>query len=77
MVAVVTRDLLRDRRLHPPLRPPLGILPEPRRARVKGVFGAHHGEVGALPVVSTDFAFAILVIRGRHKWAPTKRNIGR
>ena len=38
-------DLLRDRRLQPPLRPPLGLLPAPRRARVKGISGAHHGEV--------------------------------
>jgi len=28
------------------LRPPLGLLPEPRRARVTGVSSAHHEEVG-------------------------------
>ena len=30
----------------PPLHPPLGLLPLPRRARVKGVSGTHHEEVG-------------------------------
>ena len=49
-------DLLPDRLPQPPLRPPLGLLPQPRRARVKGVSGAHHGEVGELPVDSPDVA---------------------
>ena len=41
----------------PPLRPPLGLRPEPRRARVMGVTNAHHEEVGeGLPIVSPDFA---------------------
>jgi hypothetical protein len=70
VVAAAARDLLPDRRLQPPQRPPLGLLPEPRRARVKGVSGAHHGEVGGLPVVSPDIAFAILAIRGHHRQAP-------
>ena len=30
----------------PPQRPPLGLLPEPHRARVNGVSSAHHEEVG-------------------------------
>ena len=47
MVAAAAHDLLPNRRLQPPQRPPLGLMPEPRRARVKGVSGAHHGEVGA------------------------------
>ena len=51
----------------PPLRPPLGLLPEPRRARVKGVTNTHHEEVGGLPVFSPDFAFAKLAIRGRYR----------
>ena len=72
MVAVAAGDLLPDRRLQPPQQPPLGLLPAPRRARVKGVSGAHHGEVWGLLVVSLDFVFAILAIRGRHKWAPNK-----
>jgi len=45
MVAAATHDLLPDR-LQPLLRPPLGLLPKPRRARVAGVSSAHHEEVG-------------------------------
>ena len=30
----------------PPVRPPLGLMLVPRRARVTGVFSAHHEEVG-------------------------------
>ena len=33
----------------PPPRPPLGLLPVPLRARVKGVSSAHHEEMGRLP----------------------------
>ena len=40
VVAVAARDLLPDRWLQPPLRPPLGLQPEPRRARVTGVSSA-------------------------------------
>ena len=29
----------------PPLRPPLGLLPQPRRAKVEGVHNAHYEEV--------------------------------
>ncbi len=32
----------------PPLRPPLGLLPVPNWAGVKGVSSAHHEEVGGL-----------------------------
>jgi hypothetical protein len=32
----------------PPLCPPLGLLPVPHRARVRGVSSAHHEEVGGL-----------------------------
>ncbi len=71
-MADVAHDLLPDRRLHPLMCPPFGILPAPRRARVKGVSGARHGEVGGLPVVSPDFAFTIIAIRGRHRWAPPR-----
>ncbi len=67
VVAATTRDLLPDRRLEPTLCPPLGLHPEPRRARVKGVTSTHHEEVGGLPVISPDFAFAILAIRGRYR----------
>ena len=45
VVATAAHDLLPDR-LQPPPRPPLGLLHEPRRARVKGVSSAHYKEVG-------------------------------
>ena len=54
----------------PPLRPPLGLLPAPHRARVKGVSSTHHEEVGGLPVFSPDFAFAKLAIRGQYRCVP-------
>ena len=57
-------------RPQPPLRPPLGLLPEPHRARVKGVTSTHHEEVGGLPVFSPDFAFAKLAIRGQYRCVP-------
>ncbi len=47
MVAVAAHDLLPDR-LQPPPCPPLGLLFEPRRARVTGVSSAHHEEVGGI-----------------------------
>ncbi len=40
-------DLLPDRFEQAP-RPPLGLLHEPRRARVTGVSSAHHEEVGGI-----------------------------
>ncbi len=40
----------------PPLRPPLGLLPEPHRARVKGVYQRAPRGGGGLPVVSPNFA---------------------
>ena len=48
----------------PPLRLPLGLLPEPHRDRVKGVISTHYEEVGGLLVFSPDFAFTELAIRG-------------
>ena len=54
----------------PPLRPPLGLLPAPHRARVKGFSSTHHEEVGGLPVFSPDFAFAKLAIRGQYRCVP-------
>ncbi len=36
-----------------PLRPPLGLLPMPHRAKVKGVSNDYHEEVGGLPAVPT------------------------
>ena len=32
----------------PPPRPPLGLLSEPRRAKVKGAINAHHEEMGGI-----------------------------
>ena len=47
MVVAAVHDLLPDRLQQPPL-PPLGLLPEPRRARVKGVSSAQNEEVGGI-----------------------------
>ena len=55
----------------PPPCPPLGLLPEPHRARVKGVSSAHHEEVGGHPVAPSDVASSSgLAIRGRYRRAP-------
>ena len=47
MVVAAVLDLLPDRLQQPP-RPPLGMLPELRRARVRGVSSANHEEVGGI-----------------------------
>jgi len=44
VVATAAHDLLPDR-MQPPPRFPLGLLHEPRRARVMGVSSAHHEEL--------------------------------
>jgi len=47
VVVVVVHDLLPDRLQQQP-RPPLGLLPKPRRARVTGVSLANHEKVGGI-----------------------------
>ncbi len=44
------------RRPPPPLRPPLCLLSEPRRAMVIRVTIAHYEEVGGFPIISPDIA---------------------
>ncbi len=65
-------DLLPDRLQQPP-RPPLGLLTEPRRARVTGVSSAHHEvEVGGfLQFLRLSWAHSEPTIRGRYMQAPS------
>ena len=63
-------DLLPDG-LQPPPRPPLGFLPEPRRARVLGVSTAHHEEMGGhLAPPASSLGSTGLGPRGRCHRAP-------
>ena len=55
MVAATVHDLLPDRLQQLP-RPPLGLLPEPRRARVIEVSNAHHEEVGGASDTSRELS---------------------
>ena len=56
MVAATTPDLLPDRDVATSTAPPAWPLVCPCRAKVTGVFNAHHEEVRGIPVASLDIA---------------------